>query len=47
MGKIKINDSELISQLRHDMSAGKNSTYYILYELCSQDKSKSCFYLCK
>ena len=43
MGKIKINDSELISQLRHDMSAGKNSTYYILYELCSQNKSRSCF----
>lgn len=40
LGKIKVNDSELITQLRRDPSMGKNKTHYIQYNICSQGKSE-------
>lgn len=42
-GKIKVNDSELITQLRRDPSIGKNTTHYIQYNMCSQGKSEPCY----
>lgn len=43
LGKIKVNDSELITQLRRDPSIGKNTTHYIQYNMCSQGKSEPCY----
>lgn len=40
LGKIKVNDSELITQLQLDPSMGKNKTHYIQYNICSQGKSE-------
>ena len=39
-GKVKVNDSELITQLQRDPSMGKNKTHYIQYNICSQGKSE-------
>lgn len=42
-GKVKVNDSEPITQLQRDPSMGKNKTHYIQYNMCSQGKSEPCY----